>query len=74
MSQTYVDAGYIQHLVQQLRALAPKAIIAIDRPSQRAAERYKREAPDTSVIYYTRQHHRPDLRKETLIAIAKQVI
>jgi hypothetical protein len=72
MDQAYLDAGYSRHLVQQLRAVAPKIIIAIDRPSERASHRYRREAPHTNVIYYTRRRDAHAERTKTLAALSLQ--
>ena len=74
MDQAYLDAGYSRHLVQQLRAVAPKIIIAIDRPSERAAHRYRREAPHTNVIYYTRKRDAHAERAKTLAVLSLQCV
>lgn len=70
MNQKYFDAGYDRHLARQLRALTPKVIIAIDRPSECAARRFQIEAPQTEVIYYTRKRDAHVERKATLAYLA----
>jgi hypothetical protein len=72
MKQPFPDAGYEYHLVQQLRAVAPAVVVAMDRPSEKAAFRFQREVPQTEIIYCTGQRHRHDLRREALEAIAKR--
>lgn len=71
MPSPYLDAGYTKHLVHQLRALRPALIIAIDRPSEKAAHRFRAESPVTEVIYYTRKRDAHDERKKTLAEIAR---
>ena len=68
----FLDAGYRHHLVRQLRCVAPALIIAIDRPSERAALRYREEAPTTEVIYCTRKHDAHAERARTLAAISSR--
>lgn len=72
MHRTFFDAGYERHLVPELRALAPKCIVAIDRPSEAAALRYKGEASRTEVIYYTRKHAAHTEREKTLREISSR--
>jgi hypothetical protein len=74
MPRQYLEAGYDRHLVQQLRVVAPKIIIAIDRPSKQAALRYTLEAPHTEVIYYTRKRDAHAERKETLTGIRSRFV
>jgi hypothetical protein len=53
MRPRYLEKGYDRHLIHQLRAVAPKVIIALDSPSRGAAQLYQREAPQKELIYYT---------------------
>jgi hypothetical protein len=70
--RTFLDGGYERHLARQLRAVAPKLVITIDRPSESAALRYRREVPHTEVIYYTRKRDAHPERDETLRTIASR--
>ncbi len=70
MKSTYLDNGYAKHLRMQLDALSPGNIIAMDRPSEKAALAYKKDSESKMrVIYFTRKHDAHFERKETLRTI-----
>ncbi len=72
MSRRFLDNGYDNHLFRQLDLLAPKHIIAMDRPSERAAIRFKEESGSKiAVNYYNRGYHASDARKKTLKKIKR---
>ena len=72
MSRRYLDNGYNRHLSRQLHLLAPKHIIAMDRPSEAAAIKFKEESSSkVRVTYYNRGYHASDDRKRTLKKIMR---
>lgn len=67
MSKRYLDNGYNRHLLRQLRLLEPSHIIAMDRPSENAARKFKKDSRSkVRVIYYNRGYHASDIRKKAL--------
>lgn len=67
MKKIYLDNGYVKHLKRQLDLLSPSHIIAMDRPSEKAAIRYKKEsATRIKVTYYNRGYHASAAREKTL--------
>ena len=60
--RSYIEQGYEKHLKGQLALLSPGKIIAMDRPSNEIAERYRdEEVPELDVVYFTRK---PDAHAE----------
>ena len=75
MSKRYLDNGYAKHLSRQLALLSPKHIIAMDRPSERAALRFKEESRSkVRVIYYNRGYHAAADRKKTLKRLERMFV
>ncbi len=73
MNRRYLDSGYTNHLRIQLDALFPEHIIAMDRPSEKAALTYNKEADSrTTVIYFTGQLHAHAKREQTLKVIKRE--
>ena len=67
MKTEYFERAYEKHLREQVELLAPKLVIAMDRPSQKMAERFKEERnPKLDVKYFTRKRDAHDERKEVL--------
>ncbi len=61
MNGRYVESGYEKNAEKQLVLLAPRVIIAMDRPSQDVARRYSTEhSPETTVCYWTRRRNVSD--------------
>ena len=53
--RSYLNNGYNKLLKKQLDTLSPERIVAMDKPSNEIALKYKYEvAPDMAVTYYTR--------------------
>ena len=64
MSRSFVGNGYKKHLKRQMLLLRPGTVIAMDRPSEDSANRYRREeAPEMRVCYWTRQRSIPDSQR-----------
>ena len=64
ISRRFIVNGYEKHLKKQMLLLTPGTVIAMDRPSEYAAERYRREqAPEMKVCYWTRQRNVPDTER-----------
>ena len=68
MKERFLANGYERHLKRQMALLTPGTVVAMDRPSEDAAKRYKREqAPETKVCYWTRQRNVPDAERRTAL-------
>ena len=64
MKQEFLANGYEKHLKRQMVLLAPGAVIAMDRPSEEYAKRYRDEAcPRTTVCYWNRGRHVSDAER-----------
>ena len=64
MPERFLTNGYEKHLRRQMVLLSPGTVVAMDRPSEAAAKRYRRaQAPETRVCYWTRQHNVPDAER-----------
>ena len=64
MRHRFVMNGYEKHLKRQLALLAPRVVVAMDRPSEVVAKYYKNEsAPETTVCYWSRGHHVSDAER-----------
>ena len=73
MNRKYLDSGYTNHLRVQLKALSPGHIIAMDRPSEKAASTYETEPQSKmKVIYFTGKHDAHAERKQMLKIIRRE--
>ena len=73
MKSAYLDNGYTKHLQRQLEVLSPGHIIAMDRPSERAALAYRGDSgSEVKVIYFTRKRDAHPERDDTLRNIARE--
>ena len=65
--QIYLDNGYEKHLKRQLDILSPSHIIAMDRPSEKAALRFQENFESKiEITWYNRGYHAAESRKKTL--------
>ena len=72
MKREYLANGFTRHLRRQLDVLTPGHIVAIDRPSERAALGYQRENDtDMRVTYYTRSYSAEQERLKTLCTLSR---
>ncbi len=75
MSTRYLNCGYDKNLSRQLDVLSPKHIIAMDRPSQKAALRFKEESRSkVRVIYYNRGYDAGAARKKALKRLKRMFV
>ncbi len=69
----HIEKGYQKHLKGQLDLLSPGRIVAMDKPSNNIAERYRDGAlPTLEVVYFPRKRDAHSERREVLDYLAER--